>query len=72
MATARTDKWQHLVTGAFHLDEAAPEALRAEARAYLRSVLEVFPKGLEPVDDFRAYAVRRMAAALLRALESSR
>lgn len=70
MPTARVDRWQHLVTGAFRLDEMAPDRLGPEARAYLYSVLEVFPEGLDPVEDFEGYAIRRMATALLRALES--
>ena len=67
----RVDRWQHLVTMAFHLDESHPEVAAAEARSLLRSVLEVFPRGIEPIDDFEAFAVRRLAASLLRALEAS-
>jgi len=72
MSHGRDDRWKHLVSGAFLLDEAAPEAAMAELRAYLNSVLEVFPRGLEPPEDFEAYAVRRMASAILRALERRR
>jgi hypothetical protein len=73
----RTDRWQSLVAGAFLLEETLssregtagasgpiPPALR-----YLESLLEVFPPGLDPVEDFEGYAVRRMALALRRALE---
>ncbi|HOX42982.1 MAG TPA: hypothetical protein PK668_05270 [Myxococcota bacterium] len=71
MSHGRDDRWQHLVSGAFLLDEAEPQAALHELRAYLHSVLEVFPRGLEPPEDFEAYAVRRMAGAILRALESA-
>lgn len=71
MPKERVDRWQHLVSVAFLLDESPPERSAAEARGLLRSVLEVFPEGIEPVDDFEAYAVRRLAAALLRVLEAS-
>jgi hypothetical protein len=66
MATERTDRWAHLVSGAFNLEEQGgrpPNALEAMVR-YLDSVLEVFPSGIDPVDDFEGYAVRRMAVAL--------
>ncbi len=71
MPKERVDRWQHLVTIALLLDESPPEMATAEVRALLHSVLEVFPKSIEPIDDFEAYAVRRLAAALLRALEAS-
>lgn len=76
----RTDRWQSLVAGAFLLEEtltskeaavrgadAIPPALR-----YLESLLEVFPSSVDPLEDFEGYAVRRMALALRRALESQR
>lgn len=65
----RVDRWQHLASGAFRLDEASEKDAHAEAQRYLRSVLEVFDSGIDPVEDYEAYAVRRMAAALLSALE---
>ncbi len=70
----REDRWQNLVTGAFHLEEAlGAESSREGAPAltlrYLDSILEVFPPGVDPVEDFEGYAVRRMALALRRALE---
>lgn len=71
----RTDRWQHLVSGAFSLDQAEqlPSAeRRAQALAYLESVLEVFPSGLDPLEDFEGYAVRRAALSVLRALQSER
>jgi len=72
MPKERVDRWQHLVTIAFLLDESPPERAAGEVRVLLQSVLEVFPESIEPVDDFEAYAVRRLAAALLRALEASK
>jgi hypothetical protein len=64
-ATARTDRWQHLVSAAFHLDETvSPE----RAVHLLDSALEVFPPTIDPVEDFEGYAVRRMLLALRRAL----
>ena len=72
MPKERVDRWQHLVTIAILLDESPPERAAGEVRVFLQSVLEVFPESIEPVDDFEAYAVRRLAAALLRALEASK
>lgn len=40
-------------------------------RMYLRSVLEVFERDIDPVDDFEGYAVRRLATSLLRILDGS-
>jgi hypothetical protein len=73
----RTDRWQSMAVGAFHLDEnlgskevptdgagAAAHALR-----YLENLLEVFPSSVDPVEDFEGYAVRRMLLSLRRALE---
>lgn len=68
----RTDRWQHLVSGAFGLDElraARPDEVHAATVRYLESVLEVFPNGLDPVEDFEGYAVRRAALSLLGALD---
>ncbi|WP_147332782.1 hypothetical protein [Archangium gephyra] len=72
----RTDRWQSMVMGAFHLDEAldakelpgdgsgaAPHAL-----LYLDNLLEVFPSSMDPLEDFEGYAVRRMLLAMRRAL----
>lgn len=62
-------RWSHLVTVSFHLDEALnPD--RASALAILDSVLEVFDDSVDPVDDFRAYAVRRLALSLRRAVSA--
>ncbi len=72
MPKERVDRWQHLVTVASLLDESPPERSAAEARGLLHSVLEVFPQSIEPADDFEAYAVRRLAASLLRALAASK
>lgn len=69
----REDRWQHLVQLAFRLEEEC--AVRAptpadqtrvdqRVRAALDSLLEVFPSGLDPNDDFEAYAVRRLATTL--------
>lgn len=41
-------------------------------RMYLRSVLEVFERDIDPVDDFEGYAVRRLATSLLRILDASK
>lgn len=73
MPTAHTpeDRWQHLVNGAFLLDEhtrAAPDP--AAARAFVESVLEVFTAAIDPIDDFEGYAVRRAALALANALRT--
>lgn len=72
---AREDRWQHLVTGAFHIDDElavaqGPSALarRRLVARYLDSVLEVFPADLDPVEDFEGYAVRRLAQSVRRAL----
>ncbi len=70
----RMDRWQNLVNAAFLLDEAKDGAgpVRVErARAALENVLEVFPGSLDPVDDFEAWAVRRLALALHRTLQES-
>lgn len=72
MTHPRDDRWQHLVSGAFRLDETPPEKLESEALVVLRSVLEVFPPGEDPLDDFEAYAVRRLASSMLRVLEARR
>ena len=74
----RTDRWQSLVAGAFLLEETLSSkeaAIRgagaiAPALRYLESLLEVFPSSVDPLEDFEGYAVRRMALALRRALES--
>lgn len=67
----REDRWQNLVTGAFHLEEApGAKPSREDALRYLDSILEVFPPSVDPVEDFEGYAVRRMALALRRALEA--
>lgn len=69
----REDRWQHLVQLAFRLEEecavrgsTSADQARVEqrVRAALDSLLEVFPTGLDPNDDFEAYAVRRFAATL--------
>lgn len=67
----RVDRWQNLVHAAFLLDESSTDARPGpeRARATLESVLEVFPASLDPVDDFEAWAVRRLALALHRSLE---
>ncbi|MDP2270883.1 MAG: hypothetical protein Q8N23_22380 [Archangium sp.] len=63
-------RWGHLVNAAFHLDELkSPDA--ASAVVALDSVLEAFDVEVDPVDDFRSYAVRRFALSLRRALSPS-
>ena len=68
----RADRWQHLVTCAFLIEETPADRTDAAARVYLRSVLEVFERDIDPVDDFEGYAVRRLATSLLRALDAER
>ena len=74
----RDDRWQNLVTGAFHLDDELASvrvrgsvARRRLAIEYLDSILEVFPSDLDPVQDFEGYAVRRLAQSLRRALHDA-
>ncbi len=74
----RDDRWQNLVTGAFHLDDELASvrvrgsvARRRLAIEYLDSILEVFPADLDPVKDFEGYAVRRFAQSLQRALHEA-
>lgn len=77
---ARVDRWQNLVSGAFRLSEAAGRGVDACAGAcadqaaldYLDNVLEVFGPGIDPVEDWEGYAVRRMALALREALIAGR
>ncbi|HEX5749189.1 MAG TPA: hypothetical protein VFZ09_23360 [Archangium sp.] len=72
----RTDRWQSLVAGAFHLDETLDSkevpvdgpGAAAHALRYLESLLETFPSSVDPVEDFEGYAVRRMLLSLRRAL----
>ena len=77
-AVMRDDRWQNLVTGAFHLDDELASvrvrgsvARRRMAIEYLDSVLEVFPADLDPAEDFEGYAVRRLAQSLRRALHDA-
>lgn len=66
----RVDRWQNLLNAAELVEAGAPrEADAALARRVLDNVLEVFPSGLDPVEDLEGYAVRRLALALRRALE---
>jgi hypothetical protein len=67
----RTDRWQHLVAGAFRLAEAEAPLKADTARAYLDGVLEVFDADVDPVDDWEGYAVRRMALALREAFAAA-
>jgi hypothetical protein len=72
----RTDRWQSMVMGAFHLDEALNskevpiDGSRAATPAllYLDNLLEVFPSSVDPLEDFEGYAVRRMLLVMRRAL----
>ncbi len=60
-------RWGQLVHASFLLEESEqPQPLAA-----LDSVLEVFDAELDPVEDFRAYAVRRFALGLRRALTAT-
>ena len=73
-AEPRQDRWQSLVHAAFLVDESScgkrspPERLQALKTA-LNSLLEVFPAGIDPVEDFEAYAVRRFVLAVSGAIE---
>ncbi len=78
LGVTRDDRWQNLVTGAFHLDDELASvrvrgsvARRRLAIEYLDSILEVFPSDLDPVEDFEGYAVRRLAQSLRRALHDA-
>ncbi|WP_373045798.1 hypothetical protein [Vulgatibacter sp.] len=64
----RIDRWQNLVSGAFRLGEAGGGEKPDAAREYLDNVLEVFGPGIDPLEDWEGYAVRRMALALREAL----
>jgi len=65
---SREDRWTHLVTAAFLLEEGGPSADAAEragrALGLIESALEVFPSSLDPVEDYEGYAVRRLLLAL--------
>jgi CO dehydrogenase/acetyl-CoA synthase alpha subunit len=69
-----TARWSHLAQSAFQLQEAVehPSAGAAERIAHARrlvdSALESFGPGLDPVEDFEAYTVRRLLLALQVAL----
>lgn len=73
----RTDRWQSMVVGAFHLDETLGSkevpvdgsGATTHALRYLENLLEAFPSSVDPVEDFEGYAVRRMLLSLRRALE---
>lgn len=67
---SRDDRWQHLVTCAFALEEAPAEARQVELARVLASVAEVFPRTLDPVEDFEGYAVRRFVLALTEAVSA--
>jgi hypothetical protein len=72
---SRDDRWAHLVSAAFRLDESAPlpdEEQRRKLLSVLDSALEVFPAGIEPTEDLEGYAVRRLLLALRARLEATR
>lgn len=67
-----SSRWQHLVNAAFAIDEARASGRAVDAaklRAQIDNALELFPASLDPVEDFEAFAVRRMLLAISRALE---
>jgi len=66
----KEDRWQHLVTGAFRLDEALErgEGAKPSTLTLVDSALEVFTPGLDPLEDFEGYAVRRLLLSLRAAL----
>lgn len=65
--SGKEDRWQHLVTLAFELDQKRTPERAAEL---VQSALEVFGPGIDPVEDFEGYAVRRYLLAMKAALES--
>lgn len=67
-----SNRWQHLVNAAFAIDEARASRRAvdtAKLRTQIDNALELFPASLDPVEDFEAFAVRRMLLAISRALE---
>jgi hypothetical protein len=74
LAVSREDRWTHLLTAAFLLEEGGAPSDAAEraghALGLIESALEVFPPGLDPVEDYEGYAVRRLLLALRMRLSS--
>lgn len=65
----RDDRWKHLLACADAIEEAPSPEKAAELMRRLDSILIVFPRALDPVQDFEGYTVRRLALALRNALE---
>lgn len=72
----REDRWANVARTAFLLNEqctlqpdAPLEARLVHVRAAIHSLLEVFPTGVDPLDDFEGYAFRRWVVSLDRALQ---
>jgi hypothetical protein len=67
--------WMSLVRAAHSLEEdvrdATPEAARERAFATVQTIVEIFPRTLDPFTEFEGYAVRQFAKALLAALSAS-
>ncbi len=73
MAKGVQKNWEMMVSGAFLLEQrlarASSEAERVKCvREYLATLEEVFPSSLDPVDDFEAFAARRLIRAVLSGL----
>ena len=65
-AGANQPRWQHLAQAAFLLEEhaAKPDRSAQGMLAPIESALELFTAGIDPVEDFEGYAVRRMLLAV--------
>ena len=70
----RDDRWAHLASLAFRIDEGQRDALQERltaAAALLDGATEVFPPSLDPLEDFEGYAVRRLLLALRTLIEDA-
>lgn len=64
-------KWRHLLFAANSLSELSKEQLPfIELRRSLGSLEEYFPRELNPLDDFPAYALRQFCKSLSKTLDS--
>lgn len=70
-------RWLHLVAQSERLSELIREkkidgasALEDELRDTVQSILEAFPRELEPTSDLEGYAVRRLGKALGEVLDA--
>ena len=70
---SRSGRWRNLLYGAQLLNESLLSAENPRqtvdlALVYLGSLQELFPKEIEPMDDFEGYTVREFAKALQQVL----